>query len=510
MKKTSIKDTFKDDFSASIIVFLVALPLCLGIALASGAPLYAGLISGIVGGIVVGSLSGSALGVSGPAAGLAVIVFTAIADLGSFDVFLAAVVIGGLLQILLGLIRAGAIAYFFPSAVVHGMLAGIGILIFFKQIPHAFGYDADPEGDLSFNQLDGHNTFSELMYMFDYINPGAVIISGISIFILILWETKFMQKFSFTKLIKGPLIVVILGVVLYEIFNNIPSLTISADHLVTIPASESVSAFFSNFTFPDWSAFLRPDVYYTGFVIAIVASLETLLCAEASDKMDTEKRTTPPNRELLAQGVGNLTCGLIGGLPVTQVIIRSSVNQQSGAKTKMSAVYHGILLMVCVILIPVLLNKIPLASLAAILLLVGYKLAKPSIFKRIYHEGKEQFIPFVATILGIMLTNLLVGIGIGLFVAILIIMYINYNNSFEMLIHDESSEDEEWRLVLPEHVTFLNKAPIKSALNDLKDDSALIIDASKSVRIHHDVKELIKDFNEGAEDRNIKVKTINL
>ncbi len=500
--------TFKEDFSASIIVFLVALPLCLGIALASGAPLYAGLISGIVGGVIVGALSGSALGVSGPAAGLAVIILTAINELGSFEIFLAAVIIGGVLQIVMGLLRAGAIAYFFPSGVVHGMLAGIGILIFFKQIPHAVGYDADPEGDFAFNQMDGHNTFSELVYMFEFINYGAVIISIISVSILVLWETKFFNKLKFTKLVKGPLVSVFLGIALCEIFSNIPSLAISAEHLVRIPVSDGFGSFFANFTYPDFNAFMDSRVYYTGIVIAIVASIETLLCAEASDKLDTEKRATPPNRELMAQGVGNIVCGFIGGLPVTQVIIRSSVNQQSGAKSKMSAVYHGILLLICVVLIPVLLNKIPLAALAAILLVVGFKLARPSLFKKMYAQGYEQFIPFLATIIGILFTNLLVGIGIGLVVALIIVMINNYKNSYS-IINTEGSNDQLLHLVLPEDVSFLNKAPIKNALFSAKENSKVIIDATNTTTMHHDIYEIITDFIDNASDKNILVEKIN-
>lgn len=414
----------KSDIPASIIVFLVAMPLCLGIALASEAPLFTGLISGIVGGIVVGALSRSPLGVSGPAAGLAVIVAGAIKDLGGFEIFLVAVVLAGILQIIMGFLKAGVIANYFPSSVVHGMLAGIGVLIFMKQIPHAFGYDEDPEGDMSFVQADGENTLSELGHMLNYINYGAVIVTLVSLIILIAWETKAFSKLSFTKFVKGPLVAVITGIILTMAFESFPTLAIDSSHLVAIPIADSMDKFLSGFAFPDFNAALSNlSVYKTAVVIAVIASIETLLCVEASDKQDTLGRKTPVNRELKAQGVGNLICGLIGGLPVTQVIVRSSVNQQSGGKTKASAVIHGVLLLLSIILIPGLLNKIPLACLAAILFFVGYKLAKPSLFVKMYKEGWDQFLPFVSTVIGIFFIDLLWGIGIGMVVAFAMSFY---------------------------------------------------------------------------------------
>jgi len=369
----------KHDIPASIVVFLVALPLCLGIALASGAPLFAGLISGIIGGIVVGALSGSSLGVSGPAAGLAVIVLNAITDLGSFEIFLVAVMIAGVLQLIMGFAKAGIIAYFFPSSVIHGMLAGIGIIIFLKQIPHAFGYDGSPEGDFRFQQVDGHNTFDELIHMLGSVSTGVLIISAISLIILILWDTPFFKKLKFTKLVQGPLVAVVTGILLSIAFATIPGLAISADHMVSVPVPDSFDGFISNFARPDFSALSNPDVYITAIVIAVVASLETLLCVEASDKQDPLKRITPTNRELKAQGVGNLIAGFVGGLPLTQVIVRSSANMQSGGKTKTSAIIHGMLLLLSVVVIPKVLNMIPLGVLAAVLLVVGYKLAKPAL-----------------------------------------------------------------------------------------------------------------------------------
>jgi MFS superfamily sulfate permease-like transporter len=500
---------FKDDIPASIVVFLVAMPLCLGIALASGAPLFAGIISGIIGGIIVGALSGSPLGVSGPAAGLAVIVLNAITDLGGFEIFLVAVILAGIIQLLMGFAKAGIIAYFFPTSVIHGMLAGIGIIIFLKQIPHAFGYDKDPEGDLAFLQPDGYNTIDELFHMVNFISPGVLVISVVSLFILILWDTPFFKKLKFTKLVQGPLVAVIIGIILNIVFKTIPSLTISSDHLVKVPVPESFKGFLGNFTFPDFSALGNPEVYITAIVIAVVASLETLLCVEASDKQDSLKRITPTNRELKAQGVGNIIAGFVGGLPVTQVIVRSSANQQSGGKTKTSTIFHGILLLLSVVAIPTLLNKIPLGVLAAILLVVGYKLAKPALFKKMYKEGIEQFAPFIVTIIGIVFTDLLMGIGLGLVVAIFVILRNNFKNSFH-LSETKQKESLHMKMTLSEDVTFLNKASILKTLKDIPDNTELEINASNTSFIHFDVLEIIEDFKINAKTRNIKVTTVDL
>lgn len=497
---------FKHDFPASIIVFLVAMPLCLGIALASGAPLYSGLISGIVGGIVVGALSGSPLGVSGPAAGLAVIVLSAITELGSFNIFLVAVVLAGILQLIMGYAKAGVIAYYFPSSVIHGMLAGIGILIFLKQIPHAVGYDPVNEADWGFSQADGQNTFSELINMLNYMSFSIIVISVISLALLILWETPFFKKNQVTKLIQGPLVVVVLGVLLNVAFASNPEWAISSDHLVNIPVASNANEFLSNFAFPDFSALTNPRIYVIAIILAVVGSLETLLCTEASDKQDTLKRVTPVNRELKAQGVGNIVCGLIGGIPITQVIVRSSVNQQSGGKTKASAVIHGVLILLSIIIIPNILNLIPLATLAAILMVVGFKLAKPSLFMKMYKQGLNQFIPFVATILGILFTNLLVGIGIGMAVAIFIIL----RNNYRVATRVEQGKGSNIRLVLSEDVTFLNKASIQGTLAQIPNGTHLEIDASNTYFIHHDVIEIIEDFKINAASRNITVTTIDL
>ncbi len=505
--KPGMFSNLKDDVPASLVVFLVAMPLCLGIALASGAPLFSGIIAGIVGGIIVGVLSGSQLGVSGPAAGLAVIVLTAIQDLGAFDIFLMAVVVGGVIQLVLGFLKAGIIGYYFPSSVIKGMLAGIGIIIFLKQIPHAFGYDKDYEGNLAFNQADGHNTFSELFYMLDAISIGAVIITTICLAILILWERPFMKAKKFTKIIQGPLVAVLVAIVLGVVLNN-SAYALKPDQMVSIPVADSISGFFGQFTFPDFTQITNPAIYITGITLAVVASLETLLCLEATDKLDPYKRVSPANLELKAQGIGNIVSGLIGGLPVTQVIVRSSTNIQSGGKTKLSAIIHGFLLILSAMLIPSLLNMIPLASLAAILFLVGYKLAKPSLFKEMYAAGKEYFIPFMVTILGIVFTDLLMGIGLGMVVAIFYILYKNYQKPY-LLDVTEGPNGKVIRLELSEDVTFLNKANILKTLDQMPNNTKVIIDASRCVEIEHDVNEIIEDFVEGAKYRDIEVEVIN-
>lgn len=499
----------KYDFPSSIVVFLVAMPLCLGIALASGAPLFSGLIAGIVGGIVVGLLSGSSLGVSGPAAGLAVIVATAIEDLGGFEYFLVAGILAGAIQILMGFAKAGNIAYFFPSSVVHGMLSGIGILIFLKQIPHAVGYDEDPEGDFEFIQPDGQNTFSELINMVDYINTGVIIITATSLFILILWDTKMIKGNKILGAIPGPLLAVLSGIGLNVAFEGNPNLNVSKDHLVNLPSADSTTEFFSNFTFPDFSILNSSEVYITAVFIAVVASLETLLSVEATDKTDPMKRTTPTNRELKAQGVGNIISSFIGGLPLTQVIVRSSANQQSGGRSKMSAIIHGFMILFSIILIPTLLNLIPLGSLAAILFVVGFKLAKPALFKKMFDQGLEQFIPFVVTILGIILTDLLKGIGLGLVVGIIIILRNNFKIPF-ILTKEDLEGGEHFRITLSEDVTFLNKASIQKSLAKIPNDCSVIIDASKTYFIHFDVIEIIEDFKISAENRNIELEVIDL
>lgn len=506
--KTGIFNNIKADLSASLVVFLVAVPLCLGIALASGAPLFAGVISGIIGGIVVGLLSGSAVGVSGPAAGLAVIVLAAIQDLESFPIFLAAVVVSGIIQIVLGLIKAGIIGYYFPSSVIKGMLSAIGIIIFLKQIPHAFGYDADPEGDLDFIQPDGENTFSELFKMTDFISEGAVVIFFTSLAILILWEQPFMKKSKVFEIVQGPLVVVVFGIVINLLFKG-SSFYLDPSHMVSLPVASTAAEFFNQFTLFDPSAMLNKNVLIVGATIAIVGSLETLLSVEATDKLDLQKRITPTNRELIAQGVGNTISGMIGGLPITQVIVRSSANIQSGGKTKLSAILHGLLLLTSVILIPNILNLIPLSSLAAILIIVGFKLAKPSVFKKMYLAGKSEFIPFMVTIVGIIFTDLLIGIVLGLVVGVFHILYANFRKPYA-LTKIEDKGNTKLYLELSDNLTFLNKAAMIDTISHIPNDSNVMIDASRSHFIHPDIREILSDFKKSSEYRNIDLELVGL
>jgi len=502
----------KSDLPASIVVFFVAVPLCLGIALASGAPLFSGIIAGIVGGIVVGIASGSPLGVSGPAAGLAVIVFTAINTLGSYPAFLLAVIVGGIIQLALGFAKAGFIAYFFPTSVIKGMLTGIGLLIIIKQIPHALGYDKDVEGDEAFQQASGENSFSAIFSAFEYVTPGAVLIGIISLAILILWDTVLTKKSKIFQVIQGPLVVVIVGILMNYLYQSgVLNFSLSKDQLVQLPVANNMSDFVNQFTLPDFSQLTNWKVYQVGIVIAIVASLETLLCVEATDKLDPYKRVTPTNRELRAQGLGNMVSGLIGGLPVTQVIVRSSANINFGAKTKMSAILHGVFLLISAITIADILNMTPLSSLAAILLMVGYKLAKPSLFKQMYRLGWEQFIPFMATVVGILLTDLLKGIAIGLVFSIFYTLRHSYQNSHYMR-DTQSTEDgqEVHHIVLAEEVSFFNKASISEVLNRIPQNSKVIIDFERSKAVAHDVLELIDDYKTNAETRNIQVEIRNL
>lgn len=491
--------TWKQDFPAGLVVFLVAVPLCLGIALASEAPVFSGLIAGIIGGILVGSISGSAIGVSGPAAGLAAIVAAAIGDLGSFEIFLAAVVIAGVIQIILGVIRAGFISYYFPNVVIKGMLAAIGLLIIFKQIPHAIGYDADFEGDESFFQADGHNTFSELFYSLNYITIPATIICVVSIGILILWDSKRIQK-TFLKYVPGPLIVVVLGIIATialqgTAWNLIPK------HRVDLGISGK--PFKELFTFPDFSQWGNYKLYLTAATIAIVASLETLLSVDASDKLDQKKRITSGNKELLAQGVGNIASGMIGGLPITQVVVRTSANVNSGGTNKLATIIHGLLIGITVFSIPHVFSFIPYASLAAILIMVGFKLAKPSLFKKVFKEGWLQFIPFIVTIIGILFTDLLVGISIGLGVSFLVILYYNFK-----LSHYLSVDGNVYRIRLTEHMTFLNKASLIETLLKIPNDVKVIIDESKAKFLANDIIESIEDFKIRAKDKNIEIEII--
>ncbi len=501
-KSSSLTSNLRYDAPAALVVFLVALPLCLGIALASGVPLFSGLIAGAVGGIVIGILSKSPLSVSGPAAGLTVIVLNAVNTLPSFEAFLLAVFLAGAFQVLLGVLKAGVVGDFIPSSVIKGMLAAIGLILILKQIPHAVGYDRDPEGDLSFWQMDGENTFSALWGMLDRLSPGAVIIALVSLVFLFWWDGSTLRKKSqWLQYLPGPLIVVIFGVAANELFKAaFPDLAISAEHLVSIPVAHSLNEFWTLFSFPDFGQIGNKQVWITAGTLGLVASIETLLSIEAIDKLDPFKRSTPNNRELLAQGVGNMTSGLIGGMPVTSVIVRSSANVNSGARTKMSTILHGALLAVCVAAIPGLLNQIPLAALAAVLISVGYKLTKPQIFLDKYEKGWVHFVPFVVTILAILFTDLLVGIGIGLFVAGGFIIYNNYHSAVSHMI------DGDKHLVrFKKDMSFLHKYELKRILEKIPEGSDVLIDVSRTGYIDHDNAEIINDYIETAKFKDIKV-----
>lgn len=507
--------TWQKDLPAGLVVFLVALPLCLGVGLASttvegidGLPnLFSGLVAGIVGGIVVGFLSGSRLGVSGPAAGLITIIVAAISTLGSYEAFLVAVVISGILQLLAGFLKAGIIANYVPSSVIKGMLAAIGITLILKEIPHLVGYDKDFFGDESFWQKDGHNTFSEIYYSLQALHPGAIIIGVVSIFILVLFDTKWLKKNKILSVIPGALIVVVASILMNNLFGTIDkNLKVTSIHLVQLPVPKSFNDFIGFFSFPDFSFLNNPNVYIIALTIALVGSLETLLSVEATDKLDPLKFSTPTNQELKAQGIGNILSGLLGGLPITQVIVRSSANINSGGQSKLSTIVHGFLIFIAIVFIPQLLNMIPLAALAAVLIMVGYKLAKVSLFQSMYKLGWEQFIPFASTIIGVLFTDLLKGIGIGLAISIFYILKKNFKNNFK-----KEQTNNEIKVTLSEEVTFLNKAGIIEILEAIPKNSKLIIDGSNCKSIDYDVIELLSEFQVyGSKNKNIQLQMINI
>lgn len=574
---------WKTDVPAGLVVFLVAIPLCLGIALASGASAMSGIIAGIVGGLVVTLFSNSSLGVSGPAAGLVAIVLPAINQLG-FQNFLLAVVLAGVIQFVLGVFKAGTIGYYFPTAVIKGMLAAIGLIIILKQIPHAFGYDKDFEGDLAFQQADGYNTFTEIGQALQFVTPSAVIITLVCLGILLIWETKFMKNFSFSKIIQGPLVAVVAGIVLNLCFNSVENLKLKEDQLVQLPATieftfphfapseitstevslghgpsaegdhggensathtleqaesqlKSLEGVVANISEQEVKESIEPSlanlretlqvsnldseeeksavspfqaatlILITALTLAIVASLESLLCAEATDKLDPQRRQTDLSQELRAQGIGNFVSGMIGGLPVTQVIVRSSTNIQSGAQTRLAAFVHGVFLIVCVVTIPGVLNLIPLASLAAILFVVGYKLAHPSKFKTMYGQGWTQFLPFIITIAAILRTDLLIGIGIGLIASLFFILRNSYFKSFQ-IGSEEQGDRKVYRMSLGERVFFINKATIQNALSEIEPGSKIVIDASNTIHIDQDVVDVLDDFATNAKFRNIEIERL--
>lgn len=489
MNQNTFLQNLKSDIPASIVVFFVAIPLCLGIALASGAPLFSGLIAGIIGGVVVGAISGSQVGVSGPAAGLAAIVLSAIGTLGGFENFLLAVVLGGIIQLVFGIAKAGVIGYYFPTSVIKGMLTGIGLIIILKQIPYFFGLNTAISTDL----------LSQISY-------GPTLIAVISMGILLLWDLVLTKKAKIFQLIQGPLVAVVLGIIYSTVTAGDAVWGIAANQLVNVPTNV---AEFTFVTLPNFGAIADTNVWIVAFTIALVASLETLLCVEATDKIDPEKRVTPKNRELIAQGIGNIASGMIGGLPVTQVIVRSSANIQSGGKTKAAAVIHGILLVASVIAIPFLLNKIPLSVLAAILLIVGYKLAKPALFKSMYQLGWRQFIPFVVTIAGIIFTDLLIGIGLGVVVGVFFVLYNSYNNSHSITQKESGDGKKLVKMELAEEVTFINKEPIFLELDQLAAQTELEIDVTKTKYLDNDIVEIINDFLASSEEKNISTRLIS-
>ncbi|MCX6317194.1 MAG: SulP family inorganic anion transporter [Bacteroidetes bacterium] len=478
-----------NDIPSSIVVFLVALPLCLGVALASGAPLFSGIIAGIAGGIVVGLFSKSHLSVSGPAAGLTAIVAASIGKLPSYETFLAAVVICGFIQIILGFLKAGIVGDYVPSSVIKGMLAAIGLILILKQFPHLIGYDKDFEGDETFIQKDNENTFSGLFKALRYVTPVAVLIGASCLLLYFLWEKFTSKRSGFIKLIPAPLLVVFLGVGINELFKSTTSYGIDPEHMVNLPVAGSAEEFFSFFSFPDWTHVMSKDVLITAATLAIVASLESLLSIEAVDDLDPYQRVTPTNRELKAQGIGNMVSGFFGGLPVTSVIVRSSANVNAGAKTKMSTILHGCLLLISVAFIPVLLNHIPKSALAAVLIYTGYKLAKPSLFKAFYKKGWDQFIPFVLTIVAILFTDLLKGVLVGIGVGLLFVLRSNFRSSVFVV-----NDDNKYLFRLRKDVSFLNKPIIKHKLEQVPEGSHVLIDAGRADFIDKDVIEVIEDF----------------
>lgn len=493
----------KYDLKSSLVVFLVALPLCLGIAIASGAPPMSGLIAGIVGGIVVGSFSGSHVSVSGPAAGLTVVVLDSISSLGTFQLFLATLVIAGLIQLGLGLLKAGVLGYYFPHSVIKGMLTAIGLILILKQIPHALGYDKDTMGDETFLQSDEHNTFSEIWYAFEFNSPGAILIVLVALGILIGFEQPALKNHRIFGVVPGALWAVLSGILInvsYKFWN--PAWTLDGEHLVTIPVVSDFSELGSLITFPDFSQIATAPFWIIAFTLAVVGSIETLLCLDAADKMDPQKRITPSSRELVAQGIGNSFSGLIGGLPVTAVIVRSTANITSGAKTKMSAIFHGVLLMVLILSIPGILNKIPLSCLAAILFMVGYKLAKPSIFISVYEKGWDQLIPFLVTVFAILFTDLLVGIGIGMAFGLFFVIKTNFQKSIRI-----TELNGNYLVQLQKDVSFLNKAPLMKELSRIPSGCQVVINAEKARFIDHDIQEVLNDFILTSFDKNIEVTT---
>jgi len=495
------------DLRSGTVVFLVALPLCLGIAMACGVPLFSGIIAGVIGGIIVTSVSGAKYSVSGPAAGLTAIIISAIADLGGYQYFLAAALLAGLLQVVLGILKAGGIGNYIPSAVIKGMLAGIGIILIIKQLPHFVGYDADPEGDMYFVQPDGHNTLSDLYYMHNYITPGSLLIGLISLLILFITGMGFYKKSKLLSMIPGPLLVVVVGILLNGLFFENPFLKIGTEHLVNLPRINSLEDLGANFIVPDFAKSQYQSFWVIVFTLGVVASLETVLSLEAIEKLDPEKEAVNPDKELMAQGVGNMLSAVAGGLPITSVIVRSSANINAGAKTKFSAMFHAVLLIVSVMCFPDLLGRIPNSCLAVILIMTGYKLAKVSLFTKQFKMGWDQFLPFIVTVVVMLLTDLLKGVAAGIVVALIYIIRNNIKSSFEVM-EDLIEGKRNYLIKLPQHITFFNKGYIATYLERIKGGSHVIIDGSITKSTDKDVKEVLLDFVETSEQKDIEIQFV--
>ena len=493
-----------NDLPSSLVVFLVAIPLCLGIAVASGLNEFSGIIGGVVGGIVIGLISGSQLSVSGPAAGLTAIVAGAVLKLPAVEAFFLAVVLAGIFQIAMGIFKLGIIGDYVPNSVIKGMLAAIGIILILKQLPHLVGYDKNYEGDETFIQLSGENTFTSVINSLNHLTPVAVLIGLLGIFILIVYETPFIKKRKIFQLLSGPLVVVLMGITLQYLLSGLPAAyAIDASHLVNIPVAKSTNEFISFFHLPDWTFITNKDVWITAVTLALVASLETLLGLEAVDKLDPLKRFSPPNRELIAQGAGNMVSGMLGGLPLTSVIVRSSANVNAGAKTKMSAVLHGVLIFICVAFLPGVLNLIPKACLAAILVFTGYKLTKISVFKDYYRKGWDQFMPFIITITAIVFTDLLKGVLIGIAAGVFYIIRSNFRKAI-FIINDNNN----YLIRLRKDVSFFSKPQLKHIFENIPANAAVIIDLTKAEFIDKDIIDTINEFATNASEKNITV-TVN-
>ena len=488
----------KHDFKASITVFFVAIPLCLGISLASSAPLYSGLISGIVAGLVVGLISKSHISVSGPAAGLTAICAAAIIELGSIEVFFLSVAIAGLLQVMLGVFKLGGFTHFIPSTVIKGMLAAIGIILISKQVPLLLGYDkADFWTKELFNVFSLDHGFEHVKNIYTQSSAGAVVIAISSLGLLIAWKKTLAKKISF---LPTSFVLVLFGILMALLFKNIPALTLKESQFVKIPPD-----MFAEIKLPDYhSVFSNAAIWKNAVVICIVACLETLLSIEAVDKIDPYNRITPQNRELIAQGTGNFISGLLGGLPITAVIVRSSANAEAGARTKLSGIFHGLWIFIFAFFAAFLLNLIPYCVLAVILVRTGYNLAKPKMIRSVYKLGREQFMPFIVTVVAILFSDLLIGVGIGVAYAAYYIFKNTYKAGFTLQKKSEGHSNHYYfRLAI--NVSFINKKKLKDELEKIPDYSIVDIDGTHSVYIDYDVIEVVNEFKAKAHHKHIEL-----